>query len=245
MSESTEPTSQPSTEPESTASLPAREKEPPKPLSKVLIIRLWPKTPLLYPLALVSLIMGILTSSAELDTHISQVCGVIFLGVFFFSLFVLTIDVGLTWALLGVAGFVIVGLTGFIINIYHPFLRDLLPFLESFDPEANASFYFTVFFVWLLLMAVAYFHSRFHYVRIEPNEVMVVGGVLDKRKRFPTMGLRYTKEVVDVFEHYLPLVNSGRLVLRFSQEEEPLVLDHVIAIDKAIRHMEEITGSPK
>jgi hypothetical protein len=80
-------------------------------------------------------------------------------------------------------------------------------------------------------------------VKIESNEVVMVGGVLDKRKRYSSMRMQYTKEVCDVFEYYLPFVRSGRLILRFPQEAEPVILDHVMQIDDVVRRLDHITAS--
>jgi hypothetical protein len=210
--------------------------------SHILNIRLWPRIPVLYPMALVALICGFITMGSGADSSTGHVCGLIFLAVTAFSLFTLTIDIGFTWALLWLAGVVIVGLILFIINIYHPFIKEVLPWLAEFKPFANHQFYFTVFMTWALILLVAAIVVRFHYVKIESNEVIVVGGVLDKRRRFSTMGMRYTKEITDVFEYYLPFVRSGRLVLSFPNESEPLVLEVVIGIDRVIKRLEHITG---
>ena len=172
-----------------------------------------------------------------------QVIALIFLAVFTYTLIVLCTDIVLTWALLGLAGVCIVGMLMFIINIYNPFLPNFFDFLRKFTPVANAQFYFAVFIIWGLLMLGAIVYSRFHYVKIESNEVVLVGGVLDKRKRYSSMRMQYTKEICDVFEYYLPFVRSGRLILRFPQEAEPMIIDHVMQIDKVIAKLDHVTTS--
>ncbi|MBP7950255.1 MAG: hypothetical protein KA004_11410 [Verrucomicrobiales bacterium] len=228
---------------------PPTEEKMEKNMGKVptLIIRLWPKIPVLYPMALVSLICGLLSWFHARDNgfaldNFQQVIALVFLASFTFSLFTLTFDIGFTWALLWMAAMVIIAMAMFIVNIYHPFLPDFLSFLTKLNPVANSKFYFCIFAVWAVLLALAYILTRFHYVKFEPNEIILVGGVLDKRRRYSTMRVTYTKEVVDVFEHYLPFIRSGRLVLRFPNEEEPLVLDNVMNIDKVIRKLETITS---
>ena len=131
----------------------------------------------------------------------------------------------------------------FIINIYHPFLPGFFSFLARFTPVANAQFYFAIFIIWGLLMIGGIIYSRFHYVKIESNEVVLVGGVLDKRKRYSSMRMQYTKEICDVFEYYLPFVRSGRLILRFPQEAEPIIIDHVMHIDKVIAKLDHVTAT--
>ncbi len=172
-----------------------------------------------------------------------QVIALVFLAAFTYTLIVICTDIVLTWALLGLAALCIIGMAMFIINIYHPFLTGFFDFIGRFTPVANAQFYFSIFAIWGLLMLGGILYSRFHYVKIESNEVVVVGGVLDKRKRYSSMRMQYTKEICDVFEYYLPFVRSGRLILRFPQEAEPIIIDHVMHIDKVIAKLDHVTAT--
>ena len=177
------------------------------------------------------------------DLKAEQVIALVFLAAFTYTLIVVCTDIVLTWALLGLAALCILGMTMFIVNIYHPFLPDFFDFIGRFSPVANAQFYFGVFAVWGLLMIGAIIYSRFHYVKIESNEVVFVGGLLDKRKRYSSMRMQYTKEISDVFEYYLPFVRSGRLILRFPQEAEPIIIDHVMHVDKVIAKLDHVTAT--
>ncbi len=172
-----------------------------------------------------------------------QVIALIFLAAFAYTMVVICTDIVLTWALLGLFLGLIVALVLFILNIYHGFLPGLFGFLNKFVPLANAQFYFAIFGIWALLMVAAVIYSRFHYVRIESNEVILVGGVLDKRKRLSSMRMQYTKEICDIFEYYLPFVRSGRLILRFPQESEPVIIDHVINIDKVVEKLAVVSST--
>jgi hypothetical protein len=207
-----------------------------------LVVRLWPKIPVLYPAAFIAFICGIIAYFTQGDPKMQQVLGLVFLASLTLCLFTLTFDIGLTWALLWLFGLVIIGLVLFIINIFHPFLPEFFSWLNHLNPQANYQFYFCIFALWAALMIVGFIYVSFHYVRFESNEIIVVGGVMDKRRRYSTQGLTYTKEVTDVFEHYLPFIRSGRLILRFPNEEEPLVLENVMGIDGVIRRLELLTS---
>ena len=195
------------------------------------------------------------TATITTDTHtvkyteianklqIEQVIALVFLAAFTYTMVVVCTDIILTWALLGVAAAVILGMGLFIMNIYYNFLGGFFNFLGGFIPIANAHFYFAIFVVWVILMIAAIFYARFHYVKIESNEVIVVGGVLDKRRRFSTLRMTYTKEVFDVFEYYLPFVRSGRLILRFQGETEPIVIDHVMNLDAVVKKLDHVTAT--
>ena len=185
--------------------------------------------------------VSVKASDVAAQLQAEQVIALIFLAAFTYTLIVLCTDIVLTWALLGLFTAVIIALTMFIVNIYHPFLGGFFTFIERFTPVANAQFYFAIFIIWALLMLGSIVYSRFHYVKIESNEVVLVGGILDKRKRYSSMRMQYTKEICDVFEYYLPFVRSGRLILRFPQEAEPVIIDHVMGIDKVIAQLDHIT----
>ncbi len=204
--------------------------------------------------AITQTVNGQTTTVAAVDVQVSvkasevakqlqseQVIALIFLAAFTYTLIVVCTDIVLTWALLGLLSVVVLALVMFIVNIYHPFLSGFFNFLERFTPVANAQFYFAIFIIWGLLMLGSIVYSRFHYVKIESNEVVLVGGILDKRKRYSSMRMQYTKEICDVFEYYLPFVRSGRLILRFPQEAEPVIIDHVMNIDKVIVQLDHIT----
>lgn len=260
-----------------------------------LVIRIWPKVPILYPMAIAALLCGIFSLMFGVDKELArlskapivtqaataqpgtalkndtdgtwtvldgktalvtvdpekmagalkaeQVIALVFLAAMTYTLIVICTDIVLTWALLGLAGLCIIGMTMFIINIYHPFLPGFFNFLGQFSPVANGQFYFAIFIIWGLLMLGGIVYSRFHYVKIESNEVVLVGGLLDKRKRFSSMRMQYTKEICDVFEYYLPFVRSGRLILRFPQEAEPIIIDHVMHIDKVITKLDHVTAT--
>lgn len=169
-----------------------------------------------------------------------QIIAMCFLAVFLYTLVVVTTDIVITWALLGVAIATIIGLLLFILNLYYGILAGLSDILNAFMPVANAHFYFGVAATWAVLMIAGIIYSRLHYVRIEPNEVIAIGGLLDKRRRYSTMRMQYTKEIHDVFEYYLPFVRSGRLILRFPNQEEPIIIDHVMQIDDVVKKLDQV-----
>lgn len=175
--------------------------------------------------------------------QIEQTIALVFLAAFTYTMVVVCTDIILAWALLGVFSAVILGMGMFILNIYYNFMGGFFNFLGGFMPIANAHFYFAIFVLWVVLMIAAILYARFHYVKIESNEVVVVGGVLDKRRRFSTMRMTYTKEVFDVFEYYLPFVRSGRLILRFQGETEPIVIDHVMNLDAVVKKLDQVTAT--
>lgn len=273
-------------------------KEPPKEAPKepeipeTILIRMWPKTPVLYPMAILALLFGLIGLFAGSSPHIralnkmyhptaqvqttqseqtastpaasstmidqaqlveqadklakglflDRLMGLIFLFVFAFSLFTLSVDLEVRWALVTFASAMIVLLLLILVNQQYEFLPGVLSTIASLSPMASPQFYFAIFTIWAILMGISFAVVRFHYVRIESNEVIVVGGLLERQQRFPTMRMRYTRDIQDVFEYYLPLVNSGRLILSFGEGNESVVIDNVINIDKITKQLDIISS---
>ncbi len=264
-------------------------KEPVKP--EVIIIRMWPKTLVLYPMAFLALIFSIVGIWAGSSTHIHEISkivntpaqeitseiaqpgeavppvttdtntqlveqatsianglyldrwmGILFLIVFAFSLFMLSVDLEVRWALLVFAVTLVVLLSLILINQQFEFLPGVLSMIASLSPMANPQFYFSIFVIWVVLIGISLAVVRFHYVRIESNEVIVVGGLLERQQRYPTLRMRYTRDIQDVLEYYLPFVNSGRLILIFDENNESLVIDNVLNIDKVTKQLDQISG---
>ena len=273
---------------------------------KQVIIRMWPKTPILYPMGVMALICGIITAiwggypptaddaafnsagnaqyaHAQADSdgaeptepeaqpetpeeapegetgnvdepkeeerpgkgvsRLDRILGLLFLGTMFISLFTICVNLDIRWGLIFISSVVIFVLVGVIANLYVDFITNFFGFLNYFYPAGNAQFYFGIFAVWGILMVISWVVSRFHYVKIEPNEVVVVGGMLERQQRYSTMRMRYTKEVQDVLEYYLPLVKSGRLILSFPEQNEAVIIDNVINIQEVTRDLDGLISS--
>lgn len=264
-----------------------------------LIVRMWPKTPVLWPMGIAALICAILShlygtakpaaelakfevptavvatetpaadsapaadnaaavpapaKSEPLDIEklredfakgyrFDCMLGSIFIVFFAYALFAVCIDFEIRWSLIAVAVTVIAVLVVMITNIYYGYLPEFLSDILKMTPYASPQMYLAVFLIWLSLMIVTLLVVRFHYVRIESNELVVIGGFLEKQKRLSTFRMRYVKEVQDVMEYYLPFVRSGRLVFTFPGEEEAIVIDNVHHIDRVIAELDKLSST--
>ncbi len=255
-----------------------------QPKKQVIKIYMWPKTPVMWPMAFMALICAIVGYTVGASAHtaklrevtgitetlapvqggppadvtkeqiqeasaklysglrIDRVMGFIFLVVFAFCAFALCIDTEIRWALMAFLG---IGLLITIVILLDQNLKFLPGFFRSLltlTPSASPQFYLAIFFIWLVLMLISLITIRFHYVKIEANEVFVVGGLLEGQKRFPTIQMKYQKDVSDVIEYYLPFVHSGRLILSFPTMDDRIVLDNVLHIDKVIEQLNELSS---
>ena len=62
-----------------------------------------------------------------------------------------------------------------------------------------------------------------------PNEILHHHGPLSDLERFPTMNLKFDKEIPDVLEY--SMLGAGRLVLHVPNVDKALVLDNVLFIN--------------
>ncbi len=263
----------------------------------VIIIRLWPMTPIFYPMAILALICGIVSHFAGVPAELMQVEGantatvvgeatsaylapdvvsddavddgvspvpdagtapaegksqsglintilaMAFLFSFAFSMFVVCIDFEVRWSLVAFL-LVLMAVVGVLVADRMAIIQlpSAMSVLSNFTLYATPLFYFAVFAVWLILMAISAVIARLHYVKIEHNEIVEHGGVMETQKRMSTFRMHWTKKITDVFEYWLPFVNSGTLIFEFPNDK-PLILRNVLKIDKVIKKLDAKSSS--
>lgn len=158
--------------------------------------------------------------------------GVAFLGIFALNMLVMSMDFPRFTLVAGVL--MVFGLIFFLLWIGIYFQIDLttpvVDFLEGIFAVANAQFYF-LFATILGLNYVFIFLSRWlDYWEIRPNEILHHHGPMSDLERYPTMNLKFDKEIPDVLEYLM--LGAGRLVLHMGQHDRrAVVLDNVLWIN--------------
>ncbi len=197
-----------------------------------IILISYPKVVYLYP----SYLMGILLSiwmwlgvgedTFNTENKAAVFATWLFLGVFGTNLIVLSFDFPRTAWLTLIFVLVALLLGVILLSTYYPALLPAIgQFVASIRPLANSTFY-AVFVAIMTLIYVAVFCSvQFDYWEVRPNELLHHHGIMADLERFPAPNLRVTKEINDVFEYLL--LGAGRLVLRPSGEQRPIILDNV------------------
>jgi hypothetical protein len=94
---------------------------------------------------------------------------------------------------------------------------------------ANAGFYLVYFLIVLGILLIVYITRWLDYWEVMPNEILHHHGPLSDLERFPTMNLKFDKEITDVLEY--AMLGAGRLVLHVPNETKALVLDNVLFIN--------------
>ena len=113
--------------------------------------------------------------------------------------------------------------------------------IHAFRPFANATFYFLVAIVLILMYIGVAISVRFDYWEVRPNELLHHHGLLSDLKRYSAPNLRIDKEINDVFEYLL--LRSGRLILHPSNERRAIVLENVFFINRKEAEITRMLGA--
>jgi hypothetical protein len=162
----------------------------------------------------------------------------LFLSMFAFNLLVMALDFP-RFSLVAVILAVLFGVF-FVLWLGSYFHLDLLkPIHAIFSgiyAVANKGFYYMVFVTLMLVFAVIYVTRWLDYWEVLPNEILHHHGPLSDLERYPTMNLKFDKEIPDVLEW--AMLGAGRLVLHVPNVAKALVLDNVLFIsakEKALK----------
>lgn len=156
--------------------------------------------------------------------------GVLFLVVLAFNLVVMGLDfprfelIGIILAVLFAIFFMLWLGSYFDLDL----LRPINALLGSIYTFANAGFYLMYFVMVMIVLLVVYITRWLDYWEILPNEILHHHGPLSDLERFPTLNLKFDKEIPDVLEYLL--LGSGRLVLRVPNVDRAIILENVLFI---------------
>lgn len=206
----------------------------------------YPKIVFLYPTFVVSLVAAIYLSLARqpLDTAGTEtiVVSVIFLGVWATNIIVLAFDFPRTSSLTLFFLVVAVVMGCVLLSVLKP---EVLPYvaakLRAFHPLVNASFYWVFSLSLGLATLGAIIVARFDCWEARPNELLHHQGLWGDLDRFPAPGVRFDKEITDVFEYLL--LQSGRLILHISSDRRAVVLDNVPFITRKEKVLTRLLGT--
>ena len=157
--------------------------------------------------------------------------GILFLVVLAFNLVVMGLDFP-RFELIGIILAVLFG-TIFILWLGSYFQLDLLEpvnrILASVYTFANAGFYLMYALSVLIVLGIVYVTRWLDYWEVLPNEILHHHGPLSDLERFPTLNLKFDKEIPDVLEFLM--LGAGRLVLRVPNVDRAIILDNVLFIN--------------
>ena len=166
--------------------------------------------------------------------------GVLFLTVFAFNLIVMALDfprftvVGVLLGILFVLFFILWLGAYYELNL----MRPVNFILSRIYAVAYPGFYFAFFVITSIVFLIIYMTRWLDYWEVLPNEILHHHGPLSDLERYPTMNLKFDKEIPDVFEFML--LGAGRLVMHVPNVEKAIVMDNVLFInakEKALKRL--------
>jgi hypothetical protein len=154
----------------------------------------------------------------------------LFLGMFAFNLLVMALDFPrftlVAWILAGLLALFFILWIGSYFHV--DLMRPIHEMFRGIYAVANRGFYLMVFITLMIVFLIIYVTRWLDYWEILPNEILHHHGPLSDLERYPTMNLKFDKEIPDVLEW--GLLGSGRLVLHVPNVSKALVLDNVLFI---------------
>jgi len=157
--------------------------------------------------------------------------GVLFLGIFAFNLLIMGIDFPRFTVVAGML--LVLLLLFFLLWVAAYFDADLMRparhILGNIYTVANSGFYFMTATILTMIYGIIYVTRYLDYWEIMPNEILHHHGPLSDLERYPTLNLKFDKEIPDVFEYLF--LGAGRLVLHVTEERKAIVLDNVLFIN--------------
>jgi hypothetical protein len=216
-------------------------REPEQPKSVFLVS--YPKIVFLYPTFIAALLAGLYLllpqNEDRSDTHFVSA---IFMAVLTVNLVVFAFDFPRTTSL--TLFFFLAALVLGTLLLFR-FNNQILPFLHqllnSYQPEANATFYFSVAGALGAVYLAVLINVQFDYWEVTPNELLHHHGILSNLERFASPSLKIDKEINDVFEYML--LRSGRLILHPSDERRAIVLENVLGINRKEATLTKMLGA--
>ena len=200
------------------------------------VVREYPKTVLLYPMILTSLILAVaalLVSLFILDPILQTTwlftIGFIWFVLFFFNLLIVTFEFGKSVSVAIALILVIIVLVVVLILTQY----GIGP-LTGINPAALRLFisveaYLAFFLLFSFLLFLSWIKTRIYYFKITPNEIIYKKGIMGDVERYGTSNVMVHKEIPDVFEFLL--LRSGRLSFNVPGRKAPIILDNVPRIN--------------
>jgi hypothetical protein len=109
-------------------------------------------------------------------------------------------------------------------------MRPIHAIMSHIYAVAISGFYFMVFVTLMFVFVIIWLTRWLDYWEILPNEILHHHGPLSDLERYPTMNLKFDKEIPDILEYML--LGAGRLVLHIPNVSKAMVLDNVLFINR-------------
>ncbi len=109
-------------------------------------------------------------------------------------------------------------------------LRPIHAMMAHIYAVANQGFYLVFAVTYLFVFFIVWLTRWLDYWEVLPNEILHHHGPLSDLERYPTMNLKFDKEIPDILEYIL--LGAGRLVMHIPNVSKAMVLDNVLFINR-------------
>jgi hypothetical protein len=167
-----------------------------------------------------------------------NIAGLLFCLVFFLNILIISVDFPRFTIIALILSIIAAVFILLYVNVYFNIIPPLVDFLEHIYGVANATFYLLIATAILINFAVIWVTRYLDYWVIMPNEILHNHGPFSDLERFPTLQLKFDKEIPDILEY--ALLGSGRLVLHVQGQPTAFVLDNVLWIDAKEEQLKKI-----
>jgi hypothetical protein len=118
------------------------------------------------------------------------------------------------------------------------FLGPVGKFFTDLKLVATSQFYATFCLVGMFLVFGMFVMMRFNYYEMTNNEMIHHQGLLGDEARFSTAGMKFSKDITDIFEYFV--FKSGRLEINLPAAQRTIHLETVTSIDRKMRDADNI-----
>jgi len=199
-----------------------------------IFIRSYPKVIFYWPLLITSLILWLIQALFKSNsTTNSAALGYAWFIVFFINIFVTAFDFSSTKFFVLILAIVVILLL--VVFLVLPNFSVDLTGIEI-DLGLPWQFYMTMSIILAFILGIVVISTRFEYYKIERNEIIHKSGIFSTAERFPTKGLRFKKEIPDVFEFFL--LRAGRITIMPGRADEVMILSTVLNINKREKQLD-------
>lgn len=198
------------------------------------LVRPYPKIIVLYPTMFAAFLCALLSWCLDGRPEAQEHIATLFLSLFALNAVILSFEFP---RLTFICTLLSVAVVLLIMGIWH--LYEWLFIVSSaIHWSANTHFYMCVGLTLLAIYVVVWIGTRFDYWEITPNDVTHHHGPWAGSERYAAPNLRVSSEIPDIWEYIM--LRGGRLVLRRSQDHEPIVIEIVIrarTMEARIQHL--------
>lgn len=238
--------------PESTSPTPARPNSTPsapRPAASAhqsaIILRDWPKIVMMIPTMIAAIICGILMSiySTPPGDGFGRIhyVGLLFLVILAINLTMVLYDLSLRGFIIVVLAIIAIVLGLSLLNLrWEGEVWTTIAHALSLRVWANSAFYFTIALILLVNLGIAWIITRFHYWKVENNEIIINTGLMHEQERHPTAQARFKLVIDDIVEY--GLMGSGKLVFYFGDNNTQHELTTVLGVHRKAKALDELLG---